>query len=59
LDYDNKCDCPNPIVLCCPNFSVLQGCVKWADENGVKVITEKEMKIIADKRSAEKKSKKK
>ena len=38
---------------------VLQGCVKWADENGVKVITEKEMKIIADKRSAEKKSKKK
>jgi len=38
---------------------VLQGCVKWADENGVKVITEKEMKIIADKRSAEKKKKKK
>ena len=36
---------------------VLQGCVKWADENGVKVITEKEMKIIADKRSAEKKKK--
>ena len=38
---------------------VLQGCVKWAEENGVKVITEKEMKIIADKRSAEKKNKKK
>ena len=37
---------------------VLQGCVKWADENGVKVITEKEMKIISDKRSAEKKKKK-
>ena len=36
---------------------VLQGCVKWADENGVKVLTEKEMKIIADKRSAEKKKK--
>ena len=36
---------------------VLQGCVKWADENGVKVITEKEMKIISDKRSAEKKKK--
>ena len=36
---------------------VLQGCVKWADENGVKVITEKEMKIIADKRSAERKKK--
>ena len=33
---------------------VLQGCVKWANENGVKVITEKEMKIISDKRSAEK-----
>ena len=38
---------------------VLQGCVKWAEENGVKVLTEKEMKIIADKRSAEKKNKKK
>lgn len=36
---------------------VLQGCVKWANENGVKVLTEKEMKIIADKRSAEKKKK--
>ena len=36
---------------------VLQGCVKWADENGVKVITEKEMKIISDKRSAEKRKK--
>lgn len=36
---------------------VLQGCVKWANENGVKVITEKEMKIIADKRAAEKKRK--
>ena len=38
---------------------VLQGCVKWAEENGVKVLTEKEMKIIADKRSAEKKNKRK
>ncbi len=37
---------------------VLQGCVKWADENGVKLITEKEMKIISDKRAAEKKKKK-
>ena len=36
---------------------VLQGCVKWANENNVKVITEKEMKIIADKRSGEKKKK--
>lgn len=36
---------------------VLQGCVKWANENGVKVITEKEMKIISDKRSSEKKKK--
>ena len=36
---------------------VLQGCVKWADENGVKLITEKEMKIISDKRAAEKKKK--
>ena len=37
---------------------VLQGCVNWANENGVKVITEKEMKIISDKRSAEKAAKK-
>ncbi|MCR5332453.1 MAG: hypothetical protein K6E11_00275 [Bacilli bacterium] len=37
---------------------VLQGCVKWANENNVKVITEKEMKIIADKRANEKKAKK-
>ena len=36
---------------------VLQGCVKWADENGVKLITEKEMKIISDKRASEKKKK--
>ncbi len=36
---------------------VLQGCVKWANENNVKVITEKEMKTISDKRSAEKKKK--
>lgn len=38
---------------------VLGGCVKWAEENNVKVITEKEMKIINDKRSAEKAAKKK
>jgi len=37
---------------------VLQGCVNWANENGVKVITEKEMKIISDKRAAERKKKK-
>lgn len=34
---------------------VLQGCVDWANKNNVKIITEKEMKIIADKRSKEKK----
>ena len=34
---------------------VLRGCVDWAKENNVKVITEKEMKIINDKRSKEKK----
>lgn len=34
---------------------VLQGCVDWANKNNVKVITEVEMKIIADKRSKEKK----
>ena len=38
---------------------VLQGCVDWANENNVKVITEKEMKIISDKRSKEKSKKNK
>ncbi len=34
---------------------VLTGCVNWAKENNVSLITEKEMKIINDKRSKEKK----
>ena len=34
--------------------TVLKGCVKWAEENGVKVIDVKEMEIINDKRSKEK-----
>ena len=34
---------------------VLKGCVEWAKENNVSLITEKEMKIINDKRSKEKK----
>lgn len=34
---------------------VLKGCVEWARENNVTLITEKEMKIINDKRSKEKK----
>lgn len=34
---------------------VLQGCVNWANENNVKVITPVEMKEINDKRSKEKK----
>ena len=33
---------------------VLQACIKWADENGVKEITKKEMEIINDKRNKEK-----
>ena len=37
---------------------VLNGCVDWANQNGVKVIDEKEMKEINDKRSKEKKEKK-
>ena len=37
---------------------VLKGCVDWAKENGVDLITEKEMKIINDKRAEEKKKKK-
>ena len=38
--------------------TVLKGCVKWAEENGVKVITPKEMKEINDKRAKEKKQNK-
>lgn len=34
---------------------VLKGCVSWAKENNVTLITEKEMKIINDKRAKEKK----
>ena len=37
---------------------VLKGCADWAVENNVKVIDEKEMKEINDKRSKEKKEKK-
>lgn len=36
---------------------VLKGCVSWAKENNVELITEKEMKVINDKRSKEKKKK--
>ena len=38
---------------------VLKGCVAWALENNVELITEEHMKIINDKRSKEKKDKKK
>ncbi len=34
--------------------TVLKGCVKWADENGVKKIDVEQMQIINDKRSQEK-----
>ena len=37
---------------------VLKGCVKWAKENGVTLVTEEDMKIIQDKRAEEKKKKK-
>ena len=36
---------------------VLKGCVEWAKENNVSLITEKEMQIINDKRSKEKNGK--
>lgn len=39
--------------------TVLNGCVTWAKDNGVTIITEKEVKIINDKRNAEKQEKKK
>ena len=35
--------------------TVLRGCVSWAKENGCTLITAKEMQIINDKRSKEKK----
>lgn len=38
--------------------TVLKGCVEWARENNVELITEEHMKIINDKRSKEKKNKK-
>ena len=37
--------------------TVLKGCVKWANENNCKLITEKEMAIINDKRTKEKQKK--
>ena len=37
--------------------TALKGCVKWAEENNVKVITAKEMDIINDKRAKEKNKK--
>ena len=37
---------------------VLKGCVEWARENGVELITDEHMKIINDKRAEEKKKKK-
>ncbi len=37
---------------------VLKGCVSWAKENGVELVTEEHMKIINDKRSQEKNKKK-
>ena len=36
---------------------VLKGCVKWAKENDVTLVTEEHMKIIQDKRAQEKKKK--
>ena len=38
--------------------TVLKGCVDWARENNVELITEEHMKIINDKRSKEKSKKK-
>ena len=37
---------------------VLKGCVQWAKENGVTLVTEEHMKIISDKRAQEKNKKK-
>lgn len=39
--------------------AALKGCVKWAEEHDIKLITEKEMIEINDKRSSEKKESKK
>ena len=48
-------------ILCVPRVflsTVLKGCVDWAKENNVELITEEHMKIINDKRSKEKSKKK-
>jgi hypothetical protein len=37
--------------------TVLKGCVEWARENNVELVTEEHMKIINDKRSKEKSKK--
>ena len=37
--------------------TVLMGCVEWAKENGVELIDDEHVKIINDKRAAEKKKK--
>jgi hypothetical protein len=37
---------------------VLKGCVDWAKENGVELITAEHMQIINDKRAREKEAKK-
>ncbi len=37
--------------------TALQGCIDWAKENGVTLITEEHMQMISDKRAKEKKSK--
>ncbi len=42
-----------------PMPTVLKGCVDWAKQNGVELITAEHMQIINDKRSKEKKDKKK
>ena len=45
---------PMPVVLVSMLTDEGKGCVKWAEENNVKVIDVKEMEIINDKRSKEK-----
>lgn len=58
---DDKIKFTDEALMCIVNVprvflsTVLRGCVEWARENNVELITEEHMKMIQDKRSKEKK----
>ena len=58
---DDKIKFTDEALMCIVNVprvflsTVLRGCVEWARENNVELVTEEHMKMIQDKRSKEKK----